>query len=168
MSAQGTPKIVWTNKFQAATPSVGLLRDGYAKSLHAVFESARGQFLELDGVTESVVWYGVPWRWTMVYHQAAEIAGTQGGTPRAFAYIIPDPARLQVCVPLIRAQVAAMPMRRFKKVVRDTIVYARTMAGVSWPTWDVPTEQAIEDLSELVKRKHRLVIAPSEALTIEA
>lgn len=165
MSAHAPKKLVWLNKFQVPAPSIANLKDGYPKPAHGVFDATRDALCELGGVSEAVAWHGVPWRWTLVYRlgEAPEVPGT-----RAFAYIIPDPARLQVCIPLTRDQVAVLPMRRFKKVVRDTIVFARTVAGVSWPTWDIPSAQALEDVRELLRRKHKLISAPGDAIAMEA
>lgn len=163
MLEQGASKCAWNNKFHA--PSVAQLRDGYAKPLVPVFDAVRETVLELKGVSESVAWHGVPWRWTMVYRCHGDDAAP---VTRAFAYLIPDPHRLQVCVPLDRQQVSALPMRRFKKGIRDAIIHARSVAGISWPSWDVPTRLALDDVADLIRRKHRLIAATDERVTISA
>ena len=163
MFENGAVKCGWNNKFHA--PSVAQLREGYAKPVMPVFDAAREMLLELKGVSESISWHGVPWRWTLVYRCEGDDASP---VTRAFAYVISDPHRLQVCVPLGREQIAALPMRRFKKGIRDAIVHARSVAGISWPSWDVPTRVALEDVADLVRRKHRLIVASDERITISA
>jgi hypothetical protein len=170
MSSQASTKLIWANRFQSIPPSASQLRDGYPKPLHAVFDAARELFLEIEGVSERVDWHGVPWRWTLVYNAGEDsmLRSLQSPATRAFAYIIPDPAKLQVCIPLTREQIAVMPMRRFKKGVRDTIVFARTVAGISWPTWEIPSKAALDDLAELVDRKSRFAIGPDAAGLVQA
>jgi hypothetical protein len=163
MQWERSSKCTWSNKFIA--PTVGKLREGYPKPLGSVFDAARELILELDGVSESVIWHGVPWRWTLVYKCDARTAADR---TRAFAYLIPDPAKLQCCVPLTREQIASLPMRRFKKNLRDSIIHARTVAGLSWPSWDIPSKTAVEDIAELVRRKHRLLRASDESVAMSA
>ncbi len=163
MFEHGSLKCRWNDKFH--TPTVAQLREAYAKPLIPVFDSAREMLLQLSGVSESVAWHGVPWRWTLVYRCHGDETAP---VTRAFAYLIPDPTRLQVCVPLGREQIVALPIRRFKKNIRDAIVHARSVAGVSWPSWDAPTRAALEDLGDLIRRKHRMLSASNEQLTISA
>jgi len=163
MHWQGSTKCSWNNKFHA--PTLAQLRDGYPKPLVPLFDEARELLQNLAGVSESIVWHGVPWRWTLVYKCEHE---NHDPVTRAFAYLIPDPARLQLCVPLTTEQVAVLPMRRFKKHMRDNILHARTVAGLSWPSWDVPTTQALEDLADLVRRKHRHIDGPRERVALSA
>lgn len=161
MSLQGSTKCPWNNKFHA--PTLAQLREAYPKTTLPVFDAARQALLGLAGVSETIAWHGVPWRWTLVY-DGQEVTST--GVRRPFAYLVPDPARLQICIPLTREQVAAMPIKRFKRTLRDAIVHARTVAGVSWPSWDLPTRAALDDVLELIKRKHRLVVDPREAAAV--
>lgn len=175
MLSHGPSKPAWTNKFQ--TPTVQMLRDGYPKAVHGVIDAARAALNDLEGIDETVAWNGVPWRWTLVYHvhqpaatpRGRRVAAATGGPPpRPMAYLIPDPTRLQLCVPLTREQIAGLPIRRFKKSVRDGIVFARAVAGVSWPTWDLPSRAAVEDVSDLLRRKHRMLAPSTDALAAGA
>lgn len=165
MSSLFTPKSVWTNKFDA--PKVARLRDAYAPPLIPVFEAARELLTKLEGVDEQVAWQGLPWRWTVVYTGPGG-EGTDLGSGRAFAYLIPDPAKLQICIPLTHAQVALMPLRKFKKAVRDGITFARAVNGVCWPTWDLPTKVAVDEVAEVIKRKHRILTSAPDAIAVEA
>jgi hypothetical protein len=166
----GPTKRVWSNKFQCPGPRQ--LREGYEPELRAVFDAARELILEREGLVETVVWHGVPWRWTLVYQDPAGENGyglALARPTRAFAYLIADPARLQVCLPLTREQIAAMPLKRFKKVSRDSIIFARAVAGVAWPNWDLPTQAAVEDVAEVVRRKHKMTAGVlAGAVAVEA
>jgi hypothetical protein len=141
-------KCSWSDKFRM--PSIEELRAGLPKQTQPVFDDARKRLESLDGVTESLVWEGVPWRWSLVY------SGPSGMEPRIVAYLIPDPQRVQICVPLLQEQVDRLPLKRMKKSLRDGIVFARNVAGMWWPTWDVPSRTAVDEVLDLVARKHAM------------
>jgi hypothetical protein len=149
-------KCAWSDKFRI--PSAEELREGLAQQIRPVLDEGRQRLGELSGVSESLVWQGVPWRWTFVY------AGGEHGE-RAAAYLIPDPQRLQVCVPLNQEQIEQFPLKRMKKSIRDGIVYARNVGGVWWPTWEIPTAGALGEVLDLLARKNRLTAAGQ---TVEA
>lgn len=163
MAWSNAAKCMWNDKFHK--PTVAQLREGYAKPLIPILDAAREYLLALDGVSESVAWHGVPWRWTLVYRCTGE---DRAAVTRAFAYLVPDPNRLQVCVPLAREVIAELPVKRFKKSIRDGIVHARSVAGVSWPSWDAPTKAALDDVIDLLQRKHRLIVSPDQTVTLSA
>jgi hypothetical protein len=94
----------------------------------------------------------VPWRWTLVYS-----AGPSAEGPRTLGYLIPCPDRLQVCVPLKREHIDALPSKRLKKSIRDGVAFARVVAGVWWATWDVPSRTALDEVLDVAVRKHRMM-----------
>ncbi|HVU63655.1 MAG TPA: hypothetical protein VHC70_06750 [Phycisphaerales bacterium] len=150
-------KCAWSDKFRV--PTAAELREGLAPPSRAVLDEARRRLGDLPGVAESLVWQGVPWRWTFVY------ADQEHGDARATAYLIPDPQRLQVCVPLNQEQIEQFPLKRMKNPIRDGIVYARNVGGVWWPTWEIPTSGALGEVLDLLSRKMKVVAAgqPVEA-----
>ena len=164
-------RTAWNDKF--SRPDAQALRLLFAKPVQTVLDEARAALTELPGIQESLDWQGVPWRWTFVYRGTGDLAEhalplVSGPTPiatpsglgllRAFAYVIPDPSRLQICVPLTGPQIEAMPMKRMKKPVRDGIAHARSVAGVWWPTWDVSSQGAAEEVLEVAARKHKFLL----------
>jgi hypothetical protein len=162
MAWGNTVKCAWSDKFRM--PSLDELRSGLPKPLQQVFDDARHRLSYLDGVTESLVWQGVPWRWTLVYVGGG--SGTSEGRPSV--YLVPDPQRIQICVPLCKDQIEHLPLKRMKKSIRDGVVFARSVAGVWWPTWDVPTVGALDEVFELVTRKHKLLSGADAGTPVEA
>lgn len=144
----------WTDKFNR--PTVDELRASFAKPMQRVLEDAR-EALAPDGVAETLSWQGVPWRWSLVYRY-----GSGPDADRPLAYLIPDPERLQVCVPLTKEQIDALPMKRLRKSIRDGVTHARSVAGVWWATWDVPGRGALDEVVDLVERKHKLIVGEGE------
>jgi hypothetical protein len=151
-------KTTWSDKFRQ--PRAEELRAGLSKSVQQVFDDARERLSELDAGCEWLVWQGVPWRWTFVYMNAG------AAESRAFAYLIPDPARLQICVPLSDEVIERLPLKRMKKSIRDGIVFARHVAGVSWPTWDVATKTALDEVFELIARKQAMASGVESGATV--
>jgi hypothetical protein len=161
----------WHDKF--STPSAAELRNAVPKPavdlLDALREELRG-YPELD---EAVVWQGVPWRWTLVYRSRAQ---TQPAAPGpvlgvAWAYLIPDPLKPQVCIPLTRRQLDLLPLKKFKKPVRDGLIFARQVNGTFWPTWELSTAAPVEELIEFARAKQKLlttVVTPASALAAAA
>lgn len=147
----------WSDKFQM--PSLQDLRSGLAKPLQSVFDEAREALTELDGISEQTAWQGVPWRWTLVYNVAEP-----SGEGRSLAYLVPDPQRLQICVPLTQDQIERLPIKRMKKSIRDGVVFARSVAGVWWPTWEIASSAALEEVLELVAKKHKLAVGEGAAV----
>lgn len=148
-------KLAWADKFQA--PTLTQLRAHYPKDKAALFDQTRQALLKLDGLREEIAWQGVPWRWTLVYSMDGEDGRKSGA--KAWAYLIPDPERLQVCVTLNADQIQHLQAKKLKKWVRDGIVFARSVAGVCWPTFEIVSLQHLEDVLELIERKHKTTAA---------
>ena len=142
-------KPAWTNRFQE--PTLAHLRAGLAKDKASLFDLLRTRLLEVEGMKESISWQGVPWRWTLIYSTDGEDATGS----KAWAYLVPDPERLQVCITLRTDQIQGAGVQRLKKWVRDGIVFARSVAGVCWPTYEVTTKAQVDDLFELIARKQK-------------
>ncbi len=151
-------KSAWSDKFRQPSPDE--LRSGLAKPLQQIFDDVRRHFDHVAQVSEYLVWQGVPWRWTFAF------LGPISSEPRALAYLIADPARLQICVPLTHEQIERLNLKRMKKSIRDGVVFARNVNGVWWPTWEVSTKTALEEVLELVGRKHAMIIGSESAATV--
>ncbi|HMN40961.1 MAG TPA: hypothetical protein PKE29_08955 [Phycisphaerales bacterium] len=158
MSWGTVAKCAWSDKFRV--PSADDLRAGTPPQLQSVLDEARRHLGALPRTSEALVWQGVPWRWTFVYTAADAPDG------RATAYLIPDPNRLQICVPLAQEHIEQLPLKRMKKSIRDGIVFARNVGGIWWPTWDIQNSGALAEVFDLLARKQRLPALG--AATIEA
>jgi hypothetical protein len=144
-------RVPWADKFKA--PSLDDLRESLPnRQVAQLLDDARRVFLHAPRVVETIVWHGVPWRWTLVY-------GTPQDGARALGYIVPDPSRLQVCIPLTVDMVKTLPFRRLKKAIRDGIIFARSAAGVHWPCWEITSAGVLQDVQELLERKLKFLAA---------
>ncbi len=151
MTAQAMPKrTAWEDRFREPTPEE-LLRSITSQVGGELAREFRKRLLAFDGVSEKPDWQGVPWRWTLVYTCVMD-------PTRAFAYIIPDPAKAQLSIPLTAAMVQTLPLKRMKKAARDGILYSRFVAGVYWPCWQLDAVSQLDELFEIVQRKYRGVV----------
>lgn len=138
----------WQDRF--SVPTAEGLRRGMAKPLGDIVEKARITLTELGGLVEDISWEGVAWHWTIVYHTPAQNGG------HAWAYLIPDPQGPKLAVPLDEDEVRRLPLARAKKHVRDGVMSAKRVNRTWWAVWDVNSKSALEDVLDLVRRRHKL------------
>jgi hypothetical protein len=146
------PRIAWEDRFQA--PKLEELLNNLAKHQSQLVEQAREGIFALGGITESISWLGIPWRWTMGY-------GHEGTHDRPWAYIVPQPTKAVFALPMTSDAVATLPMRRLPKFIRDVVVFSPKVAGVHWMQWDLSSRAQVEELISLAKRKHEFLLSPS-------
>ncbi len=146
-----TMRSSWENKFDE--PTIDDLRAGFGKQVGALIDGARDKLCSYEPVDESVSWQGVPWRWTMVY-SAPDL------DDRPIAYLVLDPQRPLIAIPMTAELVESIPMHRLKKHVRDGVLLSRKVVGVYWSTWELTSKSQLQDILELVHRKMKLLTAP--------
>jgi len=122
----------------------------YPKPLSEWIEAVRTGLTELSGVRESIVWQGVPWRWTFIYRHEAD-------SQRGLAYLIPQPEKPLLAIPLPAEVVAALQPRKLSRSIRDVIVHAPSVAGLRWATWEIQSESQVEELLSLVTARHAAI-----------
>lgn len=141
-------RLAWEDQFRI--PTLDELRNHYPKQLGNLISLARERFLAFEGIEEEIVWQGLPWRWTLTYRCPED-------PTRAWAYLVPDPEKPKISMPLTQEMVGALPMRRLKKYVRDGVVFARRVENVYWATWEVTNRVQLDEVLDLAKRKHQFI-----------
>lgn len=152
MPSSRPSKPMWSDKFEH--PTIAQLRAGFGKDRLPTFDAARDALLGVPGLREQLLWQGVPWRWTLVYTTTDE--GSSNGL-KAWAYLIPDPEHVQVCITLTADQVQSIGVKKLKRWVRDGIIFARSVGGICWPTYQLEETSQVEDLLDLIERKQRIM-----------
>lgn len=138
----------WADRF--TTPTADGLRKAMDKPLGDLVETARTWLAEFGTLQEEVSWQGESWRWTLVYR-------TSGSNARyPWAYLIPNPDGPKLAIPLNESEVRRLPLARAKKHVRDGITTAKRVDNTLWAVWDVGSKAALDDVFELVKRRHKI------------
>lgn len=142
-------KSAWEDKFQ--TPTLADLIEPYDKTASALFELARERLGSFEGVSESLIWHGVPWRWCYAYSCKASDA--------PLAHLIPVPQRPMVGISLTAEVITELPTRRLSRTVREGIVHAPTVNGLVWSQWELLGKGTLEELRTIVSVKHKLLHA---------
>lgn len=109
----------------------------------------------LAGVTQAMIWYGPSWRWTLQFVLAA--GKDDQGEP--LCYLVPGDDRPTAHVPLAPDFVAALPLRRLSKFVRDGVKAAKRAVEISWASWPLDSETDAKLVLDLVTRKHKFITA---------
>lgn len=154
MSVTAAQRLPWHDKYNQ--PELESLREHYQNpQALALLDQARARLLKFDGVEEHLSWQGIPWRWSMLYIK-------QGDPTAALAYLVPNPERAIVAVPLVPDMLRSMPAHRFKKHLKEVLLLANLIDGVYWPTFELTSKAQTEDIMDLVRRKFDFVIGKAK------
>ncbi len=124
----------WHNQF--AQPSTESLLAGVEEERLRLVKLVRKGLLALDGCEESLGWHGIPWRWSMTYAINAQTR----------AYLIPEPERPALAMPIRAAEIDAINFRPLSRPVRDGVMNAAYVAGILWAEWELTAATQISDL----------------------
>jgi hypothetical protein len=137
----------WEDKYRK--PEAADLLGDIAKAVLPAFEFARARLAGLAGVSESLEWQGFPWRWSLVYRRARGAPGE-----RALAYLVPQPARPLLVVPVPASAIEGMERRRIARAVRDLVHLSPEVGPVRWSQFEVSSKTFAEEVLELVRVLH--------------
>ena len=142
-------KNAWEERFE--TPRLEALLGVFSKAQAGLIEQARASILGMDGATESIAWLGIPWRWTLAY-------SVEGASDRPIVYLVPQPGKPLLALPMSGEVVISLPMRRLPKYIRDVIAYSPKVAGVHWMQWELTGRPQVDELMGLVRHQHNAVV----------
>ena len=108
---------------------------------------------DFEGVESSIIWYGSAWKWTIEY----ALVTPDGPTPEPMAYFVPDPESPIFCVPMREELIAQLPMKRLNRFIRDGIRGAKCAVEIHWAKWSPSAMTEVEHLTDLIKRKHKIL-----------
>jgi hypothetical protein len=136
-------RLSWSDRFQQ--PTARQLRDGLPASAKHVFDAVRKRLADIEGIQESLVWYGDCWRWSIEYRTRL--------SKEPLAVVIPCPQDLQLAVLLEREFASTLPIKRMKRAVRDGLDLAREPFDTRWGIWSLAGSTMLEDLQDLIELK---------------
>jgi hypothetical protein len=148
------PRNPWEDRFE--TPSAAALLASFPRHQAAILQVIRDGLTALAGARETVVWRGT-WCWTLAYTLETE-------PERPWAYLVPRPMRPVLALPLTGDMVAALPVKRISKAVRDGIALAPLVGGIYWPACELAHRTVAEELLLLARRKHAILTAAASAV----
>ncbi|MDX2016869.1 MAG: hypothetical protein SFY95_04415 [Planctomycetota bacterium] len=130
----------WEDKF--TTPTWTVLREAFPKPVAPVLEHVRDRLSAVPGVRETLGWHGIPWRWSLKY--AVE------GDAVPMAFLVPNPAKPLLAVPMTVGQIDRLPQRRLPRHIRDAILHSVEIDGVRWPAWEITSKAGADEVLMLV------------------
>lgn len=141
----------WTDYFNE--PSYEILRKNLPDETAVFIDLARKSLNRLDGVTEKMTWFGYGWHWTVGFYTSHR--------EEPLVVIIPDPADLQLAMPLDRQFLESIPLKDVKKSLREGLELAQAPFDTRWGVWSLDNAGILTDFMELVDRKlqHLMKIA---------
>lgn len=139
-----TTRSSWEDRF--TRPSVRALLGDLEKEHHALVQHAREALSSLPQMREELLWQGVPWRWCFGFHASV-------GEGRAFAYLIPQPGRPGLAIPMESEIVAELPLKKLAKHIREVLTLAPLVGGVRWCQWSLTSKSQIDDIVNLARLK---------------
>lgn len=138
------PRSLWEDRF--ARPTIQQLLGACPKTLAGVLDHARERLGEVEGVQEELSWQGIPWRWTLVYRHEAD-------RERAFAFVVPDPMKPRLAVPIPNVLVPGLLTKRITKGIRETLVHSPVVGTIRWCQWEASTQGQVEEIVALAELK---------------
>lgn len=140
----------WEERFRL--PTRDDLLNAFNRPQRHLIDVLRTGLLALESVEESLTWRGIPWRWSLSYSQ-------EGESDRAWAYLVPQPAKAVFCLPIAADSLESLPLRKLSRPVRDSIFAATQVGGVYWPQWELVSRTQVDDLFLLARRRHESLLA---------
>ena len=138
-------RLPWKDRFNR--PAVDRLREGLADDAIAIFDELREALLGLEGVEETLAWYGHSWYWTIAYRtRHAE---------EPLAVIIPSPDDLQLAAPVDADFFKSLSFKRMKRSLREGLDLAREPFHTRWAVWSVQAPRLSDDVIDLIEAKLR-------------
>lgn len=107
------------------------------------------------GVHKTLIWHGSSWCWTVEFSLYAE----DGKLIDTLAYLVPNPESPVLCLPMKPAMVEKLPIKRLNRYIRDGIRVAKRAVDLYWATWTPTAVTETEHLMDLIKRRHKIMLA---------
>ncbi len=138
------PRSLWEDRF--GRPTVESLLGACPRGVLPLIDHARERLKKVKGVSEQLVWQGIPWRWTLTYRHPLE-------AERSFAFVVPDPAKPRLAIPIPDRVLAEISLKKASKLLRDPILQAPIVGAVRWCQWELQSKALIEEVVELAVLK---------------
>lgn len=140
-----TTRHAWHDRWSQPTlPNLlDALKEHHQRHLRKLID----QVGEMEKVDQAVVWYGPSWKWTL--HCTVRV----GKASETLCYIVPNHEAPVVSVPLTETIIASLP-RKVSKYIREGIRLAKCAVKIHWASWTPATDIEVEQLLDLIRRKH--------------
>lgn len=139
----------WSDRFQVPTPRK--LTDALPPAALPVFLHARNTLKSLFHATECIAWQGV-WCWTFTYRIH--------GSSHPVAYLVPDPTRPRLCVPIEDSVIIDLPLKKLSRAVRDGLAHSPLVSGIRWTQWELLNLTTLDEVFAIVRGDIGMIETP--------
>ncbi len=145
------PRSVWEDRWNQPTfeQLMAPQKEQHLNLLNTLLERLEAY----DGVTKEIIWWGDSWKWTIQYN----LQTPEGPTTEPMAYFVPNPESPVFCLPMREELIAQLPMKRLNRYIRDGIRGAKCAVQIHWAKWSPTAMTEVEHLTDLIKRKHKIL-----------
>ncbi len=141
----------WQDRFVTPNPEALVAAVRAAETAATHFDELRDALNTDLALRETLGWHGIPWRWSFAY----TVPGHPDQT-HPLAYLIPEPARPQIALP-IRADAAdAIGATKLHRSIKDGLANGKLVGDTLWAEWELASVPRIPDLITLLRviREH--------------
>jgi hypothetical protein len=153
------PLTPWEDRWHV--PDLDDLLQSLGPEKHVSFTKMIDDFSAFPGTRQTLVWRGDSWKWTLQFDLTHPDTGAELGTA---AFLVFFPETPTVCVPLTNEMVAAFPVRRLNRFIREAIRGAKCAVETHWCLFTPSASFEFEHLNDLYKRKHKFLLNPPDAI----
>lgn len=150
MTTTATQRLPWQDRWHC--PTVEQLLDPLGPQYRAAMATLLERLGAVERLRQDLVWYGPGWNWTIQFDQL----DAEGNKLDTICYVVPDLQVPTVCLPLTVPVLERIPLRRVHKFIRTGIRAAKRAVDVHWATWQLASNTEVEQLMDLIRRRHRL------------
>lgn len=133
-----TQRSAWMDKF--ATPSRKALLEPLA-GVPLVDQAVTA----MQPATESIMWLGVPWRWTLAYRHPTAAS-------ERVVYLVPDPESPRLAVALEPDILATIDLKAKHRFLRDGLAGGTRVGDRVWTEWPLTSKAQVADLTGFLLR----------------
>jgi len=132
----------WEDRFSQPTDQEVLSH--YTRQFRGCAEGIRSVMQALPGMSESLEWMGLPWRWTFVYRR-------QGASDRLHGYMVPLPTGPRWVLSVSQDVVEHLSFKSMPRPVREAFTSATRVGSQLWPQWDVQTKAQVLEVAGVLE-----------------
>lgn len=146
----------WDDRYRA--PTAERLVAGVEAGHRELVVLLRRELAGLPGVREQIGWEGIPWRWSLGYRAP--------GVARALAYLVPQPDRPLLVLPLPETVIEALTRAKISRPTRERILLSPAVGDARWTQWELSSKMQAEELLILARCSHETCTRPAHAKAV--
>lgn len=156
-----TSRLPWQDRWNQ--PTLLQLLDPLKIQHRRLFEQLMEELVDFEEVDQVIHWYGSAWNWTIQYR----LHDPSLAEPHTLVYLVPRVENPIIVIPLSDEIIEQLPLKRLNRFIRDGIKNAKRAVAIHWATWTPNSKAEVTFLTDLLRRKCKLLLAPADKSAVE-